>query len=92
MLFGTWGVICQLALVPTSFPYPSATLPSPECPSRLSHTHSFSLSRQRKGRSLAESGGHRAPSPVQDPSLALRIPAPQPCSHTGRGSLGGEGV
>ena len=85
---GTWGVICQLALVPTSFPCPLATPPSPQCPSRLSHTRSFSPSRQRKGRSLAESGGVR-PGPL---TVALRIPTPQPCSHTGWGSLAGEGV
>ena len=68
---GSWGIICQLALVPTSFPCPAATRPIPECPSHLSHTLSLSPSCQRKGRSLAESGGHRAPSPVQDPSLWL---------------------
>ena len=68
---GSWGIICQLALVPTSFPCPSATPPIPEYPSHLSHTHSLSPSHQRKGRSLAESGGHGAPSPVQDPSLWL---------------------
>ena len=68
---GSWGIICQLALVPTSFLCPSATPHIPECPSHLSHTLFLSLSRHRKGRSLAESGGHRVPSPVQDPSLWL---------------------
>ena len=68
---GSWGISCQLALVPTSFLCPSATPHIPECPSHLSHTLFLSLSRHRKGRSLAESGGHRVPSPVQDPSLWL---------------------
>ena len=68
---GSWGIICQLALVPTSFPCPTVTPPVSECPSRLSHTHSLSPSHQKKGRSLAESGEHRAPSPIQDPSLWL---------------------
>lgn len=71
---GSWGIICQLALVPTSFPCPSATPPIPECPSCLSHTLSLSPSRQRKGRSLAESGGHRAPSPSRTPHCGSEDP------------------
>ena len=86
---GSWGIICQLALVPTSFPCPSATPPVPDCPSSLSHTRSLSPSCQRKGRSLAESGGHRAPSPVQDPSLWLRGSLPLSPAHTQGGVLWG---
>ena len=71
---GSWGIICQLALVPTSFPCPSATPPIPECTSCLSHTLSLPPSRQRKGRSLAESGGHRAPSPSRTPHCGSEDP------------------
>ena len=71
---GSWGIICQLALVPTSFPYPSTTPPIPECTSCLSHTLSLPPSRQRKGRSLAESGGHRAPSLSRTPHCGSEDP------------------
>ena len=71
---GSWGIICQLALVPTSFPCPSATLHIIECPSCLSHTLSLSPSRRRKGGSLAESGGHRAPSPSRTPHCGSEDP------------------
>lgn len=71
---GSWGIICQLALVPTSFPCPSATPPIPECPSCLSRTLSLSPSYQRKRRSLAESGGHRAPSPSRTPHCGSEDP------------------
>ena len=71
---GSWGIICQLALVPTSFPYPSTTPPIPECPSCLSRTLSLSPSYQRKRRSLAESGGHRAPSLSRTPHCGSEDP------------------
>ena len=71
---GSWGIICQLALVPTSFPCPSATLHIIKCPSCLSHTLSLSPTRRRKGGSLAESGGHRAPSPSRTPHCGSEDP------------------
>ena len=71
---GSWGIICQLALVPTSFPCPSATLHIIECPSCLSHTLSLPPTHQRKGGSLAESGGHRAPSPSRTPHCGSEDP------------------
>ena len=71
---GSWGIICQLALVPTSFPCPSATLHIIKCPSCLSHTLSLSPTRRRRGGSLAESGGHRAPSPSKTPHCGSEDP------------------
>ena len=71
---GSWGIICQLALVPTCFPCPSATLHIIKCPSCLSHTLSLSPTRRRRGGSLAESGGHRAPSPSKTPHCGSEDP------------------